>query len=81
MTILPIGRTAGVLTVTHHDKKDKMKIQLPIIISIILTIGCESQNKPVEKRDYEIIFDEGIYVEKFDSTNVSENRYTANNLK
>ncbi|MDF1546289.1 MAG: hypothetical protein P1P88_00615 [Bacteroidales bacterium] len=56
-----------------------MKIELLIIITISLLFGCKSQNKKVEKKDYEIIYDEGIYVEKFDSKNTSENRYTANN--
>jgi len=56
-----------------------MKIKLLVIIIISLLIGCKPQNRTVDKRDYEIIFDEGIYVEKFDSTNTSENRYTANN--
>lgn len=42
-------------------------------------MGCVSGSKTTEKRDYEIILDGGIYVEKFDSTNISENRYTANN--
>ena len=56
-----------------------MKIQLLLIISISLILGCETQNKSLEKRDYKIIFNEGIYVEKFDSTNTSKNRYTANN--
>lgn len=56
-----------------------MKIQFLIIISIILINKCSTQNNIVEKKDYEIIFDDGIYVEKFDSTNLAENRYTANN--
>lgn len=49
------------------------------MITISLLIGCKPQNKTVDKKDYEIIFDNGIYVEKFDSTNTSENKYTANN--
>ncbi|MCB0838426.1 MAG: hypothetical protein KDE26_14405 [Bacteroidetes bacterium] len=57
-----------------------MKTQILIIISISLMTGCQSPGKTVEKRDNELIFDEGIYVEKFDSTNISENRYTANNI-
>lgn len=56
-----------------------MKIKLLFIILISLIIGCQDQNKTIAKKDYEIIFDDGIYVEKFDSTNVSENRYTENN--
>jgi hypothetical protein len=56
-----------------------MKTQLLLIMLIVLGIGCKSEKKSVTQRDYEIIFDEGIYVEKYDSTNVSENRFTANN--
>ena len=44
-----------------------------------MIIGCKSQNETAAKKDYEIIYDEGIYVEQFDTTNISENRYTANN--
>ena len=56
-----------------------MKIHFLVIILICVIIGCDSEDRTVEKRNYEIILDDGIYVEKFDSTNISENRYTANN--
>lgn len=60
-------------------KRKKINIQLLIIIFLCFIINCQAQDTKVEYRDYEVILDEGIYVEKFDSTNVSENRYTANN--
>lgn len=56
-----------------------MKIQILLIISISLMLGCKWEETQDAKKDYEIILDGDIYVEKFDSTNVSENRYTANN--
>lgn len=66
---------------THYspDKNEIMKFQFLFIISSIIFSDCFSQNNTVKKKDYETIFDEGIYVEKFDSTNISENRFTANN--
>ena len=32
------------------------------------------------KLPYEVVYEDGIYFEKFDSTNTDENRYTANNV-
>jgi hypothetical protein len=50
-----------------------------ILLLTILTIGCN--NKPKEKvKNYELINEDGISVEKFDSTNTDQNRYTENNL-
>ena len=56
-----------------------MKSKIILILFIGLIIGCQSKNETTKDKDYEIILDGGIYVEKFDSTNTSENRYTANN--
>jgi hypothetical protein len=45
---------------------------------IVLIASC--QNKPKEKeRNYVLITEDGISVEKFDSTNVDQNRFTENN--
>lgn len=59
--------------------KKKMKIHIQILIYFCFLIAGRSQETPIIKRDYKIVLDEGIYVEKFDSTNTSENRYTVNN--
>lgn len=56
-----------------------MKIQLFLMLSMCFLLACNSEKKTIEKKDYELLLDDGIYVEKFDSTNISENRYTANN--
>lgn len=56
-----------------------MRISLAIIISISLLICCRPHNKKEDIKGYKIINDEGVYVEKFDTTNSNENRYTANN--
>ena len=46
---------------------------------ISLLIGCKPKSEIVIKKDYELILEDGIFVEKFDSTITSENRYSANN--
>ena len=56
-----------------------MKIQLFLIALTGFTLGCKSQDKAVVSKDYEIVFDEGLYVERFSPANTSANRYTANN--
>jgi hypothetical protein len=56
-----------------------MKHLLKLIIFVGLILSCKSPSSPIEKKNYELILEDGIYVEKFDSTQVSENRYTANN--
>jgi hypothetical protein len=56
-----------------------MQMKILLLSISILLVGCKPQNNDVEKLDYEIIFEDGIFVEKFDTTNISENRYTANN--
>ena len=56
-----------------------MKHQFPLFYLIFIFIGCHSVSNNPKKIDYEIIYKNGIYVEKFDSTNTSPNRYTANN--
>ncbi len=48
-----------------------------IIIILVFTINVgliQAQKK------YEIIFDDGIYVEKFDSSIIDQNRFTSNNI-
>ena len=59
--------------------KKKTKIHIQILIYFCFLIAGRSQETPIIKRDYKVVLEEGIYVEKFDSTNTSENRYTANN--
>ena len=57
-----------------------MKITSILLLAVCLAPGCSTRNSVPETRDYTLVDDEGIYVEQFDSTNVAENRYTANNL-
>lgn len=49
------------------------------LLLVCLTANCQTQcgQKPTA---YQLVDDGGIMVEKFDSTNVDQNRYTANNL-
>ncbi|WP_010232471.1 hypothetical protein [Gillisia marina] len=54
-------------------------INILILVVIFITLSCNEKIKEVEK-DYILIDDSGISVEKFDSTNVDQNRYTQNNL-
>jgi len=51
------------------------------ILSFLLFVSIAScQNKPKEKeKNYVLITEDGISVEKFDSTNVDQNRFTENN--
>tara|TARA_R110002074_G_scaffold122612_1_gene257238 strand:+ start:56 stop:898 length:843 start_codon:yes stop_codon:yes gene_type:complete len=57
-----------------------MKLTNILIFSLFVTFAyCQSKNKLVEK-NYELIADDdGILVEKFDSTIVDENKYNYNN--
>lgn len=48
------------------------------LLLLVSIIACDSRTT-LESKDYSLIYDEGIYVEKFDSTNTHENRYTDNN--
>ncbi len=64
------------LTLTHHEKMKKT-ILLFSIITII--VSCNSPKEQAIPKGYKIIYDEGIYVEEFDSTHTSSNRYTADN--
>ena len=52
---------------------------LNILIFFLYTISVASQTKPKEK-DYVLVTENGISVEKFDSTNVDQNRFTKNNI-
>ena len=57
-----------------------MKPTRVLIIAIAsLIIGCNNKEKEKVK-DYELINEDGIAVEKFDSTNTDQNRFTENNL-
>ncbi|NNF36163.1 MAG: hypothetical protein HKN68_18805 [Saprospiraceae bacterium] len=49
------------------------------VILIATILSCKSADPVDEKKDYTIVLDGDIYVEVFDSTNTSENRYTDNN--
>ena len=48
-------------------------------VAISLILACKPENVAESEKRYEIISSDGIYVEKFDSTELFENRYTANN--
>jgi len=50
---------------------------LVFVITIVFLYNCKSLGK--NKKDYILYNDEGVFVEKFDSINHFENRYTANN--
>ncbi len=50
-----------------------------IFLLSTLILSCDEQIKEVE-RDYVLVKEDGISVEKFDSTNVDQNRYTQNNI-
>ena len=51
-----------------------------LIISLLCVLfSCTIKQKNLIENEYQIIFDEGLYVEQFDSTITDENRYTANN--
>ena len=52
------------------------RVLIILIASII--IGCNSKEEKKVK-DYELIEEDGIAVEKFDSTNTDQNRFTKNN--
>ncbi len=57
-----------------------MNLQIFVFPIIILTvINCQS-NLTERPGNYTLEEDKGIYVEVFDSTNVDENRFTANNF-
>ena len=56
-----------------------MKYQLLLLSLIVFFLSCSTQKTKSEKKDYEIIYENGIYREKFDSTNTALNRFTANN--
>jgi len=60
-------------------RKNKIKKGLATLLIFGMIISCKSQNTSEKHKDYELVLDEGIYVEKFDSTNTDENRYTENN--
>lgn len=50
-----------------------------LILLLLLFLSCTNTPSEIVERDYQLINDEGIYVEVFDSTIVDENRYTRNN--
>lgn len=54
------------------------RILFPFLL-IVLLWGCNSTPQEPVSKSYELVEDDGIYVEVFDSTNVDENRYTDNN--
>ena len=56
-----------------------MKYMLLPLFALLGLTSCKTTPKETAKKDYQIIYDEGLYVEKFDSTNTNDNRYTANN--
>lgn len=55
-----------------------MKI-LNILILFFFTISVSCQTESKDK-DYVLVTEDGISVEKFDSTNVDQNRFTKNNI-
>jgi len=54
-----------------------------LILTIFLSCNGKSKKENSEQtqnmKDYVLEEDGGIYIEVFDSTNIDENRYTANN--
>ncbi|WP_432412854.1 hypothetical protein [Rasiella sp. SM2506] len=53
-----------------------------ILFLLVLFASCESTPKKIDKeidKDYILITEDGISVEKFDSTHVDQNRFTKNN--
>ena len=48
-----------------------------LILSILMSLNCILTNKTWP---YKLIKDDGIFVEVYDSTNIDENRYTADNI-
>jgi len=55
-------------------------IRFLFILPLFTIVSCQS-SKDDNKKDYELILDDdGILVEKFDSTNLDENRYNKNNI-
>ncbi len=49
-----------------------------LLVSIILA-ACQPKDNQIDGRNSQLILDDGIYVEKFDSSVVDPDRYTANN--
>ena len=57
-----------------------MKSTIILFLFLFVSIvSCQTKAKEKEK-DYVLIMEDGISVEKFDSTNVDQNRFTANNI-
>lgn len=52
---------------------------LNILIFFFFTISVSCQTEPKDK-DYVLVTEDGISVEKFDSANVDQNRFTKNNI-
>ena len=58
-------------------------INILIVLLVVLVASCETKSKKIDKeidKDYVLITEDGISVEKFDSTNVDQNRFTENNI-
>ena len=53
--------------------------KLNILIFFFFTISVSCQTEPKDK-DYVLVTEDGISVEKFDSTNIGQNRFTKNNI-
>ena len=56
-----------------------MKTTMLVLFVLLLSLAsCKTELKETKKK-YELILEDGIMVEKFDSTNVNQNRFTENN--
>jgi len=57
-----------------------MPYQYVLFIAFLILASCAAPTDKAPPKDYVLIEDGGIYAEQFDSTNTSENRFTANNI-
>ncbi len=60
-------------------QKTAIPHSLCLILCICLLSGCQSQ-KEESHRDYTLVEEEGIFAERFDSTNIADTRYTDDNI-
>lgn len=51
-----------------------------LFVVLFIVSSCAAPTINEAPKDYVLIEDSGIYAEQFDSTNISENRYTDNNI-
>ncbi len=56
-----------------------MKEKIFFILSLAFIFSCSSSVDKNGKADFEIVLEDGIYVEKFDSNNTTADRFTADN--